>query len=97
MQNMQTDIANHASCALLNSQKGRNPQNEFYSICNSKDLNECMTRKLMRGIKMETLRVIDSLTMRSRSVFINLIFFDVVVAQFFIEEGRSCKGRVDTM
>lgn len=39
-------------CALPGRE--RNPQTEFYSIYNSKDLNECMTRKLMRSIEVET-------------------------------------------
>lgn len=53
MQNMQTDIANQGFvafrvCALLNSYE-KEAKTLRILICNSKDLNECMTRKFDDG------------------------------------------------
>lgn len=68
MQITQTDIANHAFvlvCALWDGEERmRKPSkvnfNFRFAICNSKDLNECMTRKLMALHKSESVFLIDS-------------------------------------
>lgn len=49
---------------------------QIFLICNSKDLNECMTRKLMRGIKVETFLIDSQCAAFARTfMFINFLSF----------------------
>lgn len=67
MQNMQTDIANHVALCVLYwiFKEEAKPQKMQKLICNSKDLNECMTRKMMRGIKWKLLIALHRCLLRS--------------------------------
>lgn len=52
-------------CFIEFSKRKQSPKKCKKLICNSKDLNECMTRKMMRGIKWKLLIALHRCLLRS--------------------------------